>query len=259
MVDKLPLLSDLIFISTNIHPLLGITKQMVVLICMPPLIGFSLFQHLKDLAFFAFLADVMNFLGLTIVYVSDFSYMTFKTEEEEQIHYTAIWSSMPFFFGVASYCFEGVGMVLPLENSMQHKQHFTPILIATVIIITCIYSTFGICGYLAFGDSTKDVITMNFDNPQSNVATLVKIFVCTALFFIHPLMLFPVFEVLESMFVIPKEEKQQRLQGKLVRASIVLMTGIFAAFIPRMYAFSCDTHSYCSNCMDGWMDGWMDG
>ena len=131
-----------------------------------------------------------------MVYLSDFSYIA---KDDDVINYGA-WTGIPFFFGVASYCYEGVGMVLPLENSMVAKEHFTPILVGTVIIITTVYATFGICGYLAFGDSTHDVITLNLSG-DGTLAIIVKVCLCSGLFFTYPLMLVPVFEVLQPLCI----------------------------------------------------------
>lgn len=204
-------------------------------VCVPPLIGFSLLKHMKELALVALVADVMDILGLAIVLHTDLSYMPL---DHDHIEVFGVISSVPFFFGVASYCFEGVGMVLPLENSMLHKENFTPILYATVGLITTLYSAFGICGYLAFGDATEDVITLNFEG-SGGMAMAVKLCLCVGLFFTYPVMLFPVFEVLQNL--IGQRDNNQNASGQtelsstksaFLRASVVLLTGVLAAGIP---------------------------
>lgn len=241
---------DLIFIASNAHKFLDVPRELVVAVCFPPLVAFSLLKHMRELAYVALLADVMNFLGLAVVLSKDLSYMDLNHDE---VHVVGTLASVPFFFGVASYCFEGVGMVLPLENSMQHKRNFTPILISTVVIVTAIYATFGICGYLAFGDATQDVITLNIEGGDG-LATLVKVFLCVGLFFTYPVMLFPVFEVLKPIVRVKSELKSGGGEGNLngggiatnrdasdqvdekksalMRASVVLMTALIAAGVP---------------------------
>lgn len=242
-------LSDLIFIATNVHAYLGVPREAAVAICLPLLIVFSLVRHLKQLAYAALVADIMNLTGLAVVYSVDFEFMAYN---DDQIKFFGVISSLPFFFGVASYCFEGVGMVLPLEKSMRNKQNFSTILIATMVIITTIYATFGICGYLAFGETTKDVLTLNMENggEKFNFLTiLVNVCLCVGLFFTYPLMLVPVFEIMQSWIHSPNTEESlkkddvQRSESLAVnrtshsrttclRSSAVLLTGLIAAGVP---------------------------
>ncbi|RLN94007.1 hypothetical protein BBJ28_00026267, partial [Nothophytophthora sp. Chile5] len=221
----------LIFIASNAHKFLDVSKELVVSVCVPPLIGFSLLKHMKELAYVALLADFMCILGLIVVLKIDLSYMPL---DHDSIEAVGVLSGVPFFFGVASYCFEGVGMVLPLENSMQNKGNFTPILVSTVVIVTSLYATFGICGYLAFGEATDAVITLNFEG-SGGLVTLVKLFLCLGLFFTYPVMLFPVFEVLQPLLVSSNTDETTRtteVKGVVLRASIVLLTALIAAAVP---------------------------
>ncbi|TMW62006.1 hypothetical protein Poli38472_009499 [Pythium oligandrum] len=231
----------LIFISTNAHQFLNVSKELVISVCMPPLVAFSLLKHMKELAYAAFLADVMNFLGLTVVYMTDLSYMAMDTHHIEAI---GVVSSMPFFFGVAIYCFEGVGMVLPLENGMENPHHFKAILVCTVVIITSIYATFGICGYLAFGDATLDVITLNMTD-DGGVVTMVKLCLCAGLFFAYPLMLFPVFEILQPLVKGANEETTSEVRAVVLRCSMVLLTALMAIGIPNFGQFIAFIGSTC--------------
>lgn len=235
----------LIFIASNANKFLGVAKELVVSVCAPPLIAFSMLKHMKELAIFSLLADITTFVGLAVVYMTDFSYMPLDSDEIEVVGAVA---SIPFFFGVASYCFEGVGMVLPLENSMRNKSHFIPILVSTIVIITSIYATFGICGYLAFGNSTLDVLTLNMEG-NSGMATLVKLFLCIGLFFTYPLMLFPVFEVLQPAFLsvcrIPDDAVTRERAVTLLRAAVVLLTAVVAAGVPNFGHFISFIGSTC--------------
>ncbi|KAJ0391769.1 hypothetical protein P43SY_008389 [Pythium insidiosum] len=259
----------LIFIVTNAHEVLGLDKKVVVALCVPPLIALSLLKHMKELASAALIADVMIFSGLAVVYMTDLSYMA---ENSGQIEVWGVLANAPFFFGVASYCFEGVGMVLPLENAMQNPHHFQPILISTVVILTTVYATFGVCGYLAFGDATKDVITLNMSD-STGVVTLVQLSLCIGLFFTYPVMLFPVFEVLQPLFrqrtpppthvhvdgdddddgdksKSSVETQSVHDQGSercniLLRSSVVVLTAVLAVGIPNFGEFISFIGSTC--------------
>ncbi|CAI5742552.1 unnamed protein product [Hyaloperonospora brassicae] len=234
----------LIFIASNAQQFLGVSKQLIVSVCVPPLIGLSLLRHMRELAYVAALADCMCILGLLVVLNIDLSYMDY---DHDDIEVLGALSALPFFFGVTSYCFEGVGMVLLLENSMQNKRNFTPILVSTVVIVTTLYATFGICGYLAFGNDTNAIITLNFDG-IGGLVTLVKVFLCLGLFFTYPVMMFPVFEVLQPMLIRSNTLEDPTSSQKkeiVLRAGIVLFTAVLAAGIPDFGRFISFVGSTC--------------
>ena len=52
-------------------------------------------------------------------------------------------STLPFLFGVVIYSYEGVGMILPVEASMKHKEKFPLVLFGVMGLITVIYVCFG--------------------------------------------------------------------------------------------------------------------
>ncbi|CEG48099.1 amino acid auxin permease family [Plasmopara halstedii] len=234
----------LIFIAFNANKFLNVSKYLIIVVCVPPLVIFSLLRHMRELAYVALLADFMCILGLLVVLTIDLSYMNLNQDYVEPI---GVLSAVPFFFGVASYCFEGVGMVLPLENSMRYKENFQPILVCTIVIITSLYATFGVCGYLAFGDETDAVITLNVEG-SGGLVTLVKMFLCLGLFFTYPVMLFPVFEVLQPLLLGGnKFEDAQSMHKKsiILRAGIVLITAVIAAAIPDFGRFISFIGSTC--------------
>lgn len=80
-------------------------------------------------------------------------------------HYST-WAQLPLYFGTAIYAFEGIGVVLPLENNMKTPQDFgglTGVLNTGMVIVACLYTAVGFFGYLKYGESVKASITLNLD------------------------------------------------------------------------------------------------
>ena len=59
---------------------------------------------------------------------------------------------------------EGIGTVLPIENTMRHPQHFLGsfgVLNVSMAIITVLYTVIGFFGYVRYGDQVAASITLN--------------------------------------------------------------------------------------------------
>ena len=73
----------------------------------------------------------------------------------------ASFAGLPFFFGSAAYVYNNGGLVLPIENKMHQPQHATKVIALTMLLITSLYTMFGILGYLTFGRNVAASITLN--------------------------------------------------------------------------------------------------
>lgn len=80
---------------------------------------------------------------------------------------------VPFACGVAVFCFEGFCLTLALEASMSDRRRFRPVLLHAIAGVTAVYVCFGVCGYLAYGDVTRDIVTLNLPNNWSTAAVKV--------------------------------------------------------------------------------------
>ncbi|TQD89195.1 hypothetical protein C1H46_025240 [Malus baccata] len=92
-------------------------------------------------------------------------------------------------------------MVLPLESEAKDKDKFGKVLAWTMTFISLMYGfygSFGAFGYFAFGDQTKDMITANYG--AGLISTLVKLGLVMNLFFTLPIMMNPVYEIVERLF-----------------------------------------------------------
>lgn len=71
---------------------------------------------------------------------------------------------LPMFFSTVIFAMEGIGVVMPVENSMKKPQHFLGcpgvlnIAMGTVVIL---YALVGFFGYMSYGDETKATVTLN--------------------------------------------------------------------------------------------------
>lgn len=78
----------------------------------------------------------------------------------------ATWAQLPLYFGTAIYAFEGIGVVLPLENNMKTPQDFggaTGVLNTGMVIVACLYTAVGFFGYLKYGNNVQASITLSLD------------------------------------------------------------------------------------------------
>lgn len=73
-------------------------------------------------------------------------------------------SSLPLYFGTAIFAFEGIALVLPLQNAMKNPKYFSRgygVLNVGLLFATVIYVTIGAVGYWKYGDATEGSLTLN--------------------------------------------------------------------------------------------------
>ncbi|KAJ7278601.1 hypothetical protein O6H91_Y382300 [Diphasiastrum complanatum] len=168
------------------------SKGTYVWLLFPLQVGLAAIRSLTHLAPFSIFADVANALAMAVVMKDDIVQI-----EGGLRHVTASTgaSSIPFAIGVAIYAFEGIPLVLPLESVMKEKTKFGRVMGFAMSWIAALYITFGLLGYLAFGNETEDIVTLNLG--ESWETLVIQLGLCVGLFFTYPVMMHPVHEVIE--------------------------------------------------------------
>ncbi|XP_038063106.1 amino acid transporter AVT3B-like [Patiria miniata] len=219
----------LIFISSNLVTFVpGLSKHGWIALMMAPLTLLCLLRHLNRLAVFSLFADFANIFAYSVVFWFDFEHVQNVRIHPKQMSLVGF----PFFLGIAFYCYEGAGMILALESSvLPTKRHmFRKIFIFALIIVTTLYISFGVCGYLSFGPSTESIITLNL--PEGIVPELVKSCLCFSLFFTYPVMMFPVVITLERRLM--HDKHKSTFYGNILRSGMVMVTGLVVILIPNI-------------------------
>ncbi|MCO5561538.1 hypothetical protein L7F22_015158 [Adiantum nelumboides] len=232
----------LIFIGQNLSSIFMSStdrQALFISILLPMQLLMGCVRSLSGLAPFSILADICNVLAMGMVLKDDFNsfqglngVVTFRD-----------WSGVPFAIGVAVFAYEGFGMTLALEASMKRPCLFSRVLAQAFVLITILYITFGLVGYFAFGENTRDIITLNLPNDWSTI--VVKVGLCIALTFTFPVMMYPVHELVENKLIactyFQKKLAPRPMISKLsldgIRGMTVLIVAAIAVMVPTFSVF----------------------
>lgn len=230
-------LSNLINYSpTNPNPtILGISPKVVYIwSCFPFQLGLNSVPTLTHLAPLSIFADVVDIGAMGIVMVEDV--LTFL-KNRPVLETFGGFNTLFYGLGVAVYAFEGIGMILPIESEMKEKNKFGKILGLSMAFISLMFGAFGVLGYFAYGENTKDIITSNLG--QGLLSTLVQLGLCINLFISLPLMMNPVYEVLERRFCEGRYCLWLRWAMVLVVTLVALLVPNFADFLSLVGSSVC--------------------
>lgn len=214
----------IIFISANLRSIYGWSRLAICAGCVPGLVGLVQFRELSSLSPFSMLANTANFCALSAVLFQDYQHYT---PHNDQIH-KADSRGILHVIAITIYSMEGVGLILSLKSSCKKPQDFSFLLISTLTVISVFMVVFGSAGYWAFGDATEAPVTLNMASHWS--ATFVKCALCLGLYLTFPIMMFPIWNIVEK----PNLKKRSRI---ILRSSMVVASATVAYMIPNFGKF----------------------
>ncbi|XP_020217054.1 amino acid transporter AVT3C [Cajanus cajan] len=227
--------SYLIFISTTLAYLttdkttplfLFFTPKVLYLsACFPFQLGLNSIRSLTHLAPLSIFADLVDFASKSAVMVDD---VFVFVKNKPQLKTFGGLNVFLYGIGVAVYAFEGIGMVLPLESEAKDKEKFGRVLGLGMGFISVLFGLFGGLGYFAYGEETKDIITTNLG--PGVISALVQLGLCVNLFFTFPIMMNPVYEVVERRWCGSR-------YSLWLRWLVVLLTSLVALLVPNFADF----------------------
>uniref|UniRef100_A0A1B6FUZ6 Amino acid transporter transmembrane domain-containing protein n=1 Tax=Cuerna arida TaxID=1464854 RepID=A0A1B6FUZ6_9HEMI len=215
--------------------------RVYILALLLPLILMSWVPNLKSLAPVSMVANLFMGLGLgiTIYYlVQDMP----SPREQPQFNIVGI----PAFFSICIFAMEAIGVIMPLENSMTHPQHFTGlcgVLNQGMSGVTLIYILMGFLGYVKYGDATQDSITLNLPTEEW-LAQSVKVLVGLAVFCTYGLQYYVCLDIVWSGLK-DRYSKNARLAEYVVRTALTATAVFLAVAVPSIGPFIGLIGAFC--------------
>lgn len=97
------------------------------------------------------------------------------------------------------FTFEGIGLIIPISESMKEPEKFPKVLTGVMVGITALFTSLGALSYATFGSETKTVILLNLPQ-QSHLVQTVQGLYSIAIMLSIPLQLFPAIRIMETCF-----------------------------------------------------------
>ncbi|RZF43025.1 hypothetical protein LSTR_LSTR001203 [Laodelphax striatellus] len=188
-------------------------------------------KHMKYLVPFSAMANFLLGIGITISFYYIFQDLP-PIDSRPAIQSP---SSISLFLSTVLLGMEGIGTIMPIENSMRHPSHFLGcpgVLNFAMLIVVSLITSLGFFGYLKYGDKTVGSITLNL--PHDWLAESIKICVALAILFTYSLQLTASIEVLWDNV---KHNFNKEIQGKayyVIRVLLILGTVLLAIAVPNL-------------------------
>ena len=192
----------MVFVAQNVQALIEALSNCEVHVPLPYLIlgevavfvPIAMIRKIQKLSSSALIADIFIMLGLLYLYYYDF--LTLATHGVGNVEWIINPQSFPMFIGTAVFTYEGVGLVIPITESMKEPEKFGKVLSYTMLGITLIFLSVGFISYMAFGDKVQTVILLNF--PTTPIVNTIQALYAMAICLSIPLQLFPAIRIIET-------------------------------------------------------------
>ncbi|KAI9826506.1 MAG: neutral amino acid transporter [Phylliscum demangeonii] len=155
----------------------------------------ALIRDISKLAATALIADGLILLGLLYLYYFDLRTIVAQHGVADIAPFNA--RDWTLFIGTAIFTFEGIGLIIPIQESMRAPRQFPAVLAAVMLLITVVFLSMGALSYAAYGSRTQTVVLLNL--PQDDrLANGVQLAYSLAILLSTPLQLFPAIRITEN-------------------------------------------------------------
>jgi proton-coupled amino acid transporter len=167
----------------------------LILMQMAVFLPFSLLRDITKLGFTALIADAFILIGLAYLYYYDILTIVRQHGVADIVNFNP--KDWTLFIGTAIFTFEGIGLIIPIQESMKNPKKFPPVLGIVMVIITVVFISMGALSYAAYGSATETVVILNM--PQDDkLVNGVQFLYSVAILLSTPLQIFPAIRITEN-------------------------------------------------------------
>lgn len=162
----------------------------------------SFTRNISKLGACALIADIFIFLGLIYIYFQSSHKLIVDGIADNLIMFNS--NNWTLFIGTAVFTYEGIGLLIPIQESMKYPENFNKLLFIVMIIVTIVFTSIASISYLSFGNNVHTIILMNF--PMNEMTIIIQILYSMAILLSTPIQIFPTIKIIES-YLFNKERK----------------------------------------------------
>ncbi|AMD19691.1 HCL460Cp [Eremothecium sinecaudum] len=198
---------NLIAFIENVFQWRDIPIKYMLLLQLVIFIPLSFIRNVSKLSITSLLANFFIIGGVFVVlyYAGLHLVKDLQLQPEEGVIYLFNPNQWSLFIGTAVFAYEGIGLIIPVQDSMAHPEKFPMVLGLVILTTTILFLSIGTIGYLAYGIHIENVILLNLSQTDLTV-NLIQFFYSMAILLSTPLQLFPVIAIIENK-VFPKFTK----------------------------------------------------
>ncbi|KAH9068485.1 transmembrane amino acid transporter protein-domain-containing protein [Lactarius deliciosus] len=171
-----------------------IPVQYLILMQLVIFLPLALIRNLAKLSTAALVADVFILFGLIYIFGSEFGIIAQRGIAKVELFNP---KDFPLLIGTAVFSFEGIGLVVPITDSMREPHKFPMVLSGVMIFVLVLFGSAGALSYLTFGSDINTVVIVNLDT-SSRLTQAVQFFYSLAILLSVPLQLFPAVRIMEN-------------------------------------------------------------
>lgn len=169
----------------------------LILMQMAVFLPFSLLRDISKITFTALIADAFILIGLVYLYYYDIFTIVKQHGVADIVNFNP--KDWTLFIGTAIFTFEGIGLIIPIQESMKNPKKFPPVLGLIMIIISVVFISMGALSYAAYGSKIETVVILNL--PQDDkLVNGVQFLYSLAILLSTPLQIFPAIRITENEF-----------------------------------------------------------
>lgn len=244
----------IVFVSTNLQAfVLAVSKcktfidiKLMILMQLVIFLPLSLIRDISKLGFTALIADAFILLGIVYLYGVDIKTIADQGGVADIKAFNPV--SWTLLIGTAIFTYEGIGLIIPIQESMKRPEKFPKVLALVMGVITVVFLSSGVLGYATFGSKTETVVLLNLPQDDKFVNG-VQFLYSAAILLSTPLQLFPAIRILENGLFTRSGKYNPGIKWKknIFRFFLVFICGIVAwagaddldKFVALVGSFAC--------------------
>ncbi|KAI8363530.1 transmembrane amino acid transporter protein-domain-containing protein [Mortierella sp. GBAus27b] len=230
----------LIFVSQNINAVVqtftkctfhGIPEKYYILLSLVVLIPLVLIRRMAILSVPSMFANLFIIFGIVYLWYYSVQHLVQHGAGPNIALFNR--DDFALFIGTAVFSFEGIGLIIPITESMAEPEKFPRVLAMTMAIVTLIFGSIGALCYSSFGSEIQTIVLLNLPI-QDGMTITVEILYSCAIILSVPLMLSPASRIMEHGIFGDKsggDDFKIKMLKNTLRTTLIVCCGVISFVI----------------------------